>query len=293
MLYLILSILTASSLVIIFKLYGIWGIRSRDAIVVNYFVAGTLSLLANSSDGTTFLEGPTQPWFIYALIMGFLFITIFNVMAISANVIGVSVTSVANKMSLVIPVVYAIFFLNDSIGLVKVFGLILAVIGVYLTSKSDKKSTTKVKGAVMLPLIVFIGSGIIDTLFKFNEINTIGQYGLNAFLAWIFYTAFVLGVLQIIYAKVKNNENFQLKAIWGGLLLGVPNVASGYYLVKTLSVEGFESSVVFPVNNMAIVSISAIVGIWFFKEKMSRANFSGIIICLLAIGIIAFSANLE
>jgi len=77
MIYLILSILTASSLVIIFRLYGLWGIRSRDAIVVNYFVAGSLSLLTNTN-GTTFLQGTQEAWFPYALIMGVLFISILD-----------------------------------------------------------------------------------------------------------------------------------------------------------------------------------------------------------------------
>lgn len=290
MIYLLISILTASSLVIIFRLFGIWNIRSRDAIVVNYFIAGTLSLVTNGSE-SSFFDGPNFLWFPFAVIMGFLFISIFNVMALSANTIGVSVTSVANKMSLVIPVLYAILFLGDEINLMKIIGLCIALVGVYLTSKNPEPQKIKVKGAYLLPLIVFVGSGIIDTLFKYNEEKTLGDGELNLFLAWIFYTAFLLGVFQLIYAKVKTNENFQIKSIWGGIVLGIPNFASGYFLVKTLAVENFQSSVIFPVNNMAIVSISAIVGLWFFKEKLSKENFTGIILCLLAIGIIAFSTT--
>lgn len=290
MFYLLLSILTASSLVIIFRLYGLWGIRSRDAIVVNYFVAGSMSLLTNS-DGTPFLSGPQEPWFPYAMIMGVLFISIFNVMALSANVIGVSVTSVANKMSLVIPVIFAIFYLNESLGWLKILGLLLAIAGVYMTSKTEGRSDVKTKSAYLLPIIVFIGSGVIDTLFKYNELNTLGNHGLNAFLAWIFYISFFIGLGQLYYAKIKTGETFQLKAIWGGLLLGIPNFASGYFLVKTLAVPGFESSVIFPVNNMAIVTISAMVGILFFKEKMSKLNIAGIVLSILAIAIIAISAG--
>jgi drug/metabolite transporter (DMT)-like permease len=211
-------------------------------------------------------------------------------MALSANVIGVSVTSVANKMSLVIPVLFALIYLNESIGIIKIAGLLLALIGVYLTSKTDDRGDVKTKHAWMLPLIVFIGSGIIDTLFKYNELRTLGEFGLNAFLAWIFYISFFIGLFQIFYARIKTGETFQLKALWGGLLLGIPNFASGYFLVKTLSVSGFESSVIFPVNNMAIVSISAIAGIFFFKEKISVTNIWGIALSLLAIVVLALSA---
>lgn len=292
MLYLLLSILTASSLIIIFRLYGLWGIRSRDAIVVNYFVAGTMSLLTNA-DGTSFLSGPNEPWFPYALIMGFLFISIFNVMALSANLIGVSVTSVANKMSLVIPVLFAIIYLNESLNWLKIIGLLLAIAGVYLTSKTEGRSDVKVKAAYLLPLIVFIGSGLIDTLFKYNELYTLGANGLNAFLAWIFYLSFLIGLVMLAYARIRAGEVFQNKAIWGGLLLGIPNFASGYFLVKTLAVPGFESSVIFPVNNMAIVTISALVGILFFKEKMSKQNIAGIILSIVAIAFIAISTQIK
>jgi drug/metabolite transporter (DMT)-like permease len=50
-----------------------------------------------------------------------------------------------------------------------------------------------------------------------------------------------------------------------------------------------ESSVVIPINNMAIVGIGAIAGVFFFREKMSKINIMGIALCFIAIALIAFS----
>jgi hypothetical protein len=74
--YLILSVLSSSSLMIIFKYFERFRIHTFDAIVLNYLVAGTLSLALDTS-GIPFNETYSQPWFYNALIIGVLFISLF------------------------------------------------------------------------------------------------------------------------------------------------------------------------------------------------------------------------
>ena len=69
-------------------------------------------------------EIPEQPWFLGAFCLGFLFITGFNIMGITAQRNGLSVASVAGKMSVVIPIVFGVFVYNESVGFVKVIGIL-------------------------------------------------------------------------------------------------------------------------------------------------------------------------
>ncbi|MCB0820432.1 MAG: EamA family transporter [Bacteroidetes bacterium] len=288
--YLILSILSSSSLMIIFKYFDKFRIHTFDAIVINYLVAGVLSLLLDSS-GIPFEETPAQPWFWNAVIIGILFISLFNVIAVSTQKIGVSVTTVANKMSLIIPVIFTVIVLGDTINFIKILGIILAFVAVYFTTKTENRQDIDRRFA-MFPLIVFIASGFIDTFFKYNETFTLGDKGLQPFLSWIFITSLIAGVLTLIYRYIKIRQLPQSRAILGGIALGIPNYFSVFFLLKSLSIKSLQSSVVFPVNNMSIVAVSALAGIFLFKEKITTINKIGISLCLVSIALIAFSEQI-
>jgi multidrug transporter EmrE-like cation transporter len=60
-----------------------------------------------------------------------------------------------------------------------------------------------------------------------------------------------------------------------------------YYLVKALADSGLQSSVIFPINNVAIVIVSAISGILLFAEKLSKLQIAGILLACVSIAILA------
>ena len=58
-------------------------------------------------------------------------------------------------------------------------------------------------------------------------------------------------------------------------------------LMKALDVDSLPSSVIFPVNNIAIVMLSTL-GAWLiFREKLSKINVVGIVLAIIAISLIA------
>jgi drug/metabolite transporter (DMT)-like permease len=261
-------------------------VNTLNAIVVNYWVAATLSILLDPS-GIPLEKAPVEPWFFQAIIMGFLFITLFNIIAKSTQNIGVSVTTVANKMSLIMPVMFSIIVLHDAVNVVKVVGIVLALLAVYLTTKSDNRSAVD-KRYIVYPFIVFIGSGIIDTLFKYNDEFTLGENGLEPFVSWIFITSSLLGLIVLIYQYVREKSLPDRNSIIAGFILGFPNYFSIFFLLKSMNI-GMEGSVVIPLNNISIVAVSALSGIFIFREKGTRSNIIGLLLAIIAIGLLAFS----
>ncbi len=286
MIYILLSILTSSSIMIIFKMFDRFKVNTLNAIVVNYWVAATLSIVLDSS-GISLGKAPIEPWFYQAIMMGFLFITLFNIIAKSTQNIGVSVTTVANKMSLIMPVMFSIIVLHDAVNVVKVIGIVLALLAVYLTTKSDNRSAVD-KRFIVYPFIVFIGSGIIDTLFKYNDEFTLGENGLEPFVSWIFITSSFLGLIVLIFKYVREKSLPDRNSIVAGFILGFPNYFSIYFLLKSLNI-GMEGSVVIPLNNISIVAVSALSGIFIFREKGTKSNIIGLLMAIIAIGLLAFS----
>ena len=168
MIWLVLSVLTSSLLYVIFKYFSVFKINTLHAIVVNYFVAALTGLIAYQGD-TPVSDVFQTNWIWYAMVLGSLFIVIFNVMALTSQKNGLSVAAVASKMSLVIPVVFGIILYQESLGWLKILRIIIALMSVYLTSLKSKGGLPLQKGYFILPVILFIGSGAIDTILKYAE----------------------------------------------------------------------------------------------------------------------------
>ncbi|MEQ8623532.1 MAG: EamA family transporter [Vicingaceae bacterium] len=288
MIYLLLSILCSTAIFIIFKAFEKYKVDNFSAIVINYVIATLTGFLAVDKI-PSISEVAASPWFVNSLILGFFFIVLFNIMAVTAQKLGPSVASVANKMALIIPVMFAVFYYNDTLTTFKLLGVLFALVGIYLTTLKPKAIKKKFNwGLLMIPLVLFLGSGFIDTFIKFNQEMHLND-NTNAsklFSSMIFLTAFTLGVIALIFRK---KNTFSNATIIGGLVLGFVNYGSIYFIIQAFNVSNLESSVVFPLNNMGVVILTCLASFSLFKEKFSPMNKLGIAFSILAILLISFS----
>jgi len=284
LIYLVLSILISSSLFIIFKCFDKYNVNTFQAIIVNYIVACICGFL---SFGTivSITEIAAKPWIIGAMFLGILFIAIFLIMALTSQRNGISVASVASKMSVVIPVIFAVIVYKEQLGFLKVIGIVLALLAVYLTSLKESGVSLNKKN-LLYPFLLFLGSGVIDTTIKYIETTYVAAGEIPLFSAVIFGCAAIIGCIII---SIKKDFNITGKTILGGIALGIPNYYSIYFLLKALQNENFESSTIFTINNVAIVMCSTIFGIILFNEKLSNKNKIGIAIAITSIILVAMS----
>ncbi len=281
MIWLALSILCSSTILLILKKVGAQK-NGFNIIVINYLVCAILGLCL-LGDVAWITQSVSQNYFELAVFLGCLFILIFFVMSQSADKAGVAVTAIANKLSLIIPVGIAFVFWGEAFTLIKMLGIVIALLALVLVMKKDKVSGKLKLEEYSLPMIVFLGSGIIDTSIKYAQANYIStSIAYNHFLVLLFGVAGFFGAMALIvkYIKSKKYSIERDDIIWG-VMLGIPNYGSIYFLIKTL--EQFDSSVIFPVNNIGIVVMSALGAKLFFKETLSTLNLLGIALALLSI----------
>jgi drug/metabolite transporter (DMT)-like permease len=288
LIYLLLSILSSSIIFVVFKLFKRFEVNTLQAIIFNYFIACSVGYFGFIEDANI-SEIPSKPWFYGTLILGLLFIIVFNLAAITTQRSGLSVVSVATKMSVAIPVLFGILYFNESIGILKVLGIILALIAVYLSSIKAKTGIAIKKKNLIYPILVFIGSGLIDTLIKFIESGYVNKTDVALFSSTIFSVAGTIGILVLIFQGLTGKLRITGRNILGGIALGIPNFFSIYFLVMALRNKGFESSTIFTINNVAIVLVSTILGIILFKEKLITKNWIGIILAIISILMVANS----
>ncbi|MFY0603341.1 MAG: EamA family transporter [Flavobacteriaceae bacterium] len=282
MIYLLISICISSFLFVVFKLFEVFKINTLQAIVINYLVAAVLGFYLSDLP-VSFQEITGQSWFYGAFFLGILFILVFNLMALTSQKNGLSVASVASKMSLVIAVLFGVFYYHESANYIKVIGILLALLAVYLTSVKENIETVKKKSSLLFPILLFLGSGCIDTSLKYIETTYVQKGGVPIFSATIFAFAFLFGIVFLIVKIIKGEFTFHYKNILGGILLGIPNYFSIVYLLKALSADGMESSTAFTLNNVGIVILSTLLGLLIFKEKLSIKNWVGVLIAVLGV----------
>ncbi|WP_276167132.1 DMT family transporter [Zobellia alginiliquefaciens] len=281
-----LSILASSLIFIIFKLYTRFKVNTLFAIVTNYYVAAGVGVLRYQGE-TRITEVPGKPWFLGTFILGILFIVVFNLMAKASQKVGVSVTSVATKMSFVIPVIIGVLLYAEELGYVKTFGIILALAAVYFTSIKEPVKKFE-KSALILPVLVFLGSGIIDASLKYIQEIHIKEEEYPIFSATVFASAACIGFLITLF-KIKDlRATYNWNTLLGGIALGVVNYFSIFFLLKALRNDTLNSSSVFTINNVAIVMFTTLLGILLFKEKISSKNWGGIALAITSIILVAF-----
>ncbi len=292
MLYLIGSIILSSYLTLSFKLVEKWGLNNFQVIVFNYITCVITGSFVNGSFAIN-KEAIVEPWFGWACLMGTVFIIIFNIIAYTAQQLGVAVASVANKLSLVIPFIFSIYLYKEESTFLKITGIVVALIAVLLTCWPSKKQEVLPQKRTrpllfLVPVLLFLGSGLLDTMIKYVEHTFLNDNNKNDFLVTAFAAAASIGVVLLGMQFLRKKQQFSYKAFLMGIGIGIPNYFSIWCLVQVLKQYAANSSVVIPINNMGIVLFSTLVAWLLFKEKLSFINWAGVVLSLGAIALITF-----
>ncbi len=291
MLYIFLSIIVSTLLGISFKVISVKNINSFQAIIVNYVVAGSLGFITTKSQVTP-LNVFDQPFIYLAVVLGLVFICCLFFIAETTAKYGISVAQVANRMSVVVPISIAILFYGDGFTLFKVIGILLAVSAVYLVSHKETEGKVEEKFWWLFPLIIFVCSGIIDSSINYAQKFLVTDLTLDVFLSTVFASAFILGAIVLLYQLFAKGHKFEGSAIPAGIILGIINYSTMFFLGKALASGVLEASVFFPINNLSILTISTIISVMVYKEKLSQKNWLGIGLSLLAIFILGLLPQL-
>jgi drug/metabolite transporter (DMT)-like permease len=291
MFFLIGSIILTSWLTLSFKVAERFRIPVFQAIVFNYITCVITGSIVN---GTFPVNETTihQSWFRWSLVMGMMFVSIFYLMGVTTQKMGVAISSVANKLSMVIPFLFSIYLYNEETTVLKIAGVVIALLAVVLTCMPSKGAEPSGKpfevSNLALPVVLFISSGLLDTLIKYVETTELNETNNNAYLITSFGVAASIGSLVLLILILTGKMKLDLRSILAGILIGIPNYFSIWCLLKVLKNYQGNSSAIFPINNMGIVLFSTVVAWILFQERLSKVNWLGILLSLIAIALIAF-----
>ncbi len=285
-----MSILCSTLLGVIFSYFGKNRIKNLHAIIINYFVCIIVGGLVNGDMpiASNFWE---KEYFFFAIGTGILFIGGFNLVAIVTQKLGLTVAAILQKMSILLSVLFAFYCYNEIVTIPKIIGLVLAAISIVLSSWQSSEKETKTKDSWLVLTLLALGTwgiaGCIEIVLQYCELKVLDQSGDPQFLALLFGSAGVYGMLFLLFNPKQKLSGFTRKEIVGGIILGIVNFGSMYFLMRSLG-NGWEGSVVFPINNVGIILASALISVLFVGEKLNRIKIIGLLMAILSIYCIAF-----
>ncbi|MBK7150006.1 MAG: DMT family transporter [Bacteroidetes bacterium] len=290
--FLTLSVVCSALLVVFFKIFEKYNVPVFQAIVFNY-ISATICAFFFLPDKEFVTTGNIvfAHWFPFAFLLGSLFIVIFNLTSIATLRYGISTASIAMKLGLIFPVLFAFIIYGEPFNWLKLIGIGLAFVAVVLSSiKEEPKSKDHHSSFAWLPLIVFLGSGLCDSLTQFANKKYLHSSGMEEFSFILFLAAAVGGSSILIFQMVSGKTTFHIHSMLGGILLGIINYFSFLFILKALANVSWGSSVVFPVSNLGTVAVATLTGIILFKEQLSRINILGLIFAAASIILIIFAS---
>jgi drug/metabolite transporter (DMT)-like permease len=204
---------------------------------------------------------------------------------------GVTYTMMIIKLSVVVPTLLSIVVFHDAMTPLRWLGVGLALVAIVLLHM-------RYRGAAGLPAsqtwirivsvgaVLFLGSGLIDTLFKVFYERYDSMIPANVFIMSLFGVSAMVGSLVVAWQAGRGTLRGGWQNWVAGLALGVPNYFS--ILTLLLAIRLLPGTVFFPVNNIGQLMLTSLVGLALYREYMPRLSQVGMALALLAIFLIAY-----
>lgn len=265
--YLILAPLSSLAIALLMRVFEEKGLDRKVVIASNYIVAFLLGYFLSNQCYIPRMA------YLLGVVIGLLFFINFVFLSKTIKTLGVASTVTFSRLSLAIPVGFSIFLWGEKPLLVEIVALIVITAVILLWEDKIGKISSGL-------FTIFLLFGLLDTALKFFKVN-FRYIDDSAFLVVIYLSAGVWSWGYILFKRIKPVP----KDILAGLLLGVPNYFSSYFLLKAMKqIPGF---VVFPFNNIFLIIASAITGVILFNETLTRRRILLIILGIAAVGALA------
>ena len=275
-LYIALSVACSLTIAHLLKKVRHRKMRVMQVLTVNYLVAVVISLSTN----TNFEIESGSLGFIplAAALVGVIFIANLFVYSSSIHQAGLGISISAMRLSLVIPIGISLIWYKETLGLNNYLGIGAVFIAFYLLlPKTDRNSTPK-KGQWLYPIILFLFTGIADGTLKVYDQEFSAILSEEIFLSMIFASSLIIGSLYLI---VKKEFNFSGKEIFYGVMVGIANLYSSFFLL--LALRNLSGALVFSLVNISNVLIGTLIGITIWNDQLSNQQKTGIALAAVSI----------
>jgi drug/metabolite transporter (DMT)-like permease len=228
---------------------------------------------------------------VLATLQGFSFFILFNIMGWMTHHVGLGYMTIVAKMSLAIPVLFSWMYYGDEMTGLHFLGVALALSAIFLVNFGERNTTKESERknkpwmVIVLSAILFLGSGASDALFKILHQDYSGLADSSEYIVVLFAMAAAGSLPVFLFKALKGNLRLTGATVLSGLVMGIPNYFSIYFLA--VSLRYFDGTVFYPINNTAILLVMALVGILVYRERINVWKAAGLALATAAVILLA------
>ena len=307
MLYLALAVGCSLAIGMIFKHAARQGLDRLTLLTSNYAAAfGTaLVLLAlGEADAGGGLEADAG-LILLGTATGALFIVGFFLLALTTEIAGMSLAIGVMRTSVVVPFLASWLIWSEVPSAAQGVGLIVASAAFFLIARKAPPAAQPAPQPVpahapdveppvptAAPLLSSAGAfGVLAGLFACDGVISVSMKTFDEvfaaensralFLMMLFGIAFLIGLAIVVGRGLRRGRWPGRAALGWGVALGLVNYGSVEFLLQ--AIRELSGPFVFPANNIALVIGAALLGVFFWGERLSRLNWSGLALAALAL----------
>ena len=189
-----------------------------------------------------------------------------------------SVSSLVTSYSLIIPTLYGIIFLKDSLKGTAYIGIALLLISLYFINMKKEAAKFSIKWLIYLG-IGFVGNGMCSTIQKMQQLKFDGAYK-NEFMVVALGIAAVF--LMVIVFMRKGDVKAELREC--RIYAPLNGIANGATNLLVMILTGLiPTALLFPSISAGGIAIMFFISIFVYKEKLSKMQMIGYGIGMLSV----------
>ncbi|MBQ4424530.1 MAG: EamA family transporter [Lachnospiraceae bacterium] len=285
--FLLLAALSSAILTLVLKLFRDPKGNRFGIILGNYLTCMLIAFLQMPQKGQLF--SVSTPTLLMSAAGGFLYVAGLVLTQTSVARNGATLTAAFSKLGLIVPLLISFVFFKEIPSFLKILGLGLAVGAIWLINTGAGEGAARAgesRGGLAVLLLTLLACGSSESMAKiFSRLGD--QREDTRYFFFLFLTAAVLTFILSRAEKKKTGRSLKFGELAAGILVGIPNYFSSFFLLKALLT--LPADVVYPVFSVGSILIVMTAGILFFRERLGRRQVYGLVLILGALVLLNLS----
>ena len=208
--------------------------------------------------------------------------TIFSILAIGCG--SLSLTNLMISYSLMIPTMYGVFFLKESLSLCFYPGIALLIVSLYMVNQTqDNQQVEKTQSPfkwILYVTLAALGNGMCTIVQKMQQVKLNGAYK-NEFMV-VALVSGAVGLIVLALFKERRELVMCVKKGWIYAMLG--GMCNGILNLFVMILSGrMAASLMFPSISAGGIILTYIISKYFYKETLTKKQLIGFMLGIVSV----------
>lgn len=283
--YLILSVFMSASSTVFGKIFNRKNETKRDATIFYNFL---LMLSVFTGWGLLYMfDFSFEANVLWYSVLFAVCYTVCNIGIINALKHGpATLTSLLIGLSLLVTTIWGFIFWNAKVTIFIVIGLILVVCAITLCLYTKKKDEQSISWKWLFYVaLAFFGNAGCTIVQRTQQVQYNGQHGK---MLMLFAAGFSVLAYLVLYLRSDKSDTPTIlkKSWWMPICAGLCNLILNLF-VMLMALTDLSPSLIYPVIGVGGLIIVTIVSLFIFKEKMHWRQWLGVVVGVVAVGLLS------